>query len=101
MAYTTVSIVRPGSAWDGIVSGSEEWASTFGTVMGVLAEHSAEQLANYWVPGVAANVSIQTYPDRNTALRCQQQMASRGFLEYQHAGEGIPMEEMVGIISGD
>ena len=50
---------------------------------------------------LAANVSIQTYLDRNTALRCQQQMTSRGFLEYQHAGEGIPMEEMVGIISGD
>lgn len=101
MAYTTVSIVRPGSAWDGIVSGSEEWASTFGTVMGVLAEHSAEQLANYWVPGLAANVSIQTYPDRNSAPRCQQHLASRGFLEYQHGAEGIPAREGVGTISQD
>ncbi len=44
-------------------------------------------------------MSIQTYSDRNTALRCQQQLASRGFLEYQHAAEGLPMEEMVEITS--
>ena len=99
MAYTTVSIIRPGTAWDGIETGSEEFMSTFATVYGILEEHSAEQICNYWVPGLAANVSIQTYPDRNTALRCQQILSSRGYLEYQHAGEGIPMEEMMGLMS--
>ncbi len=49
MAYTTVPIDRTGSAWDGIVSGSEEWASIFGALMDVPAEPSAQQLGNCYV----------------------------------------------------
>ena len=27
MSYTSVSMTRPGKAWDGVEPGSEEWAS--------------------------------------------------------------------------
>ena len=98
MSYTTVSIIKPGSAWDGIEAGSEEWAALFATTQDILARHNAEQVWNGWVPGLAANVSIQNYPDRDAALRSQYEFMTEKLLDYVHGGEGIPMEDYVGVV---
>ena len=56
-------------------------------------------MGNFFVPGMAANVSIQTYTDRDTALRCQAKMIEGGYLNYQSGGEAISIEDYVGIVS--
>ncbi|MDE0847115.1 MAG: hypothetical protein ACJ05G_06870 [Actinomycetota bacterium] len=99
MAYTTLSIFTPGSKWDGIENGSAEWGAIFQETFAILAEHGAEQVGNFFVPGMAANVSIQTYADRDTALRCQAKMIEGGYLNYQSGGEAISIEDYVGIVS--
>ena len=64
MSYTSVSMTRPGKAWDGVEPGSDEWAAMQEKQQAVISEAGGTIVAGGWAVGFNAFINIITYSSK-------------------------------------
>jgi hypothetical protein len=98
MSYTSVSMTRPGKAWDGVEPGSDEWAAMQEKQQAVISEAGGTIVAGGWAVGFNAFINIITYPDIDCSMKVVARLTAANMAEIESSALISP-EEWATLIS--
>lgn len=99
MSYTSLSVGRPGSAWDGVEPGSAKWNELREKQLGIIAAAKGETVIAGWATGLGKFVNIITYPDVQASKKVIATLGMHQLFEIESSGPFIPTEEYMELAS--